>query len=91
MLLTSYSSILEKGWQPVFAQARSHERAIEHALAWPAVMGERTISQTVCALGRSDQDWSADYKLYSRSEWDSQQLFDPVLNLVVVKKREQIP
>ena len=78
MLLPSYSSILDKGWQPVFAQARSHQRAVEHALAWPAVMGQRTISQTVCALGRSDQDWSGDYKLYSRSEWDSQQLFDPV-------------
>src|SRR5207247_2005218 len=50
------------------------------AFAMPAVLGRRTVSRTICALGRSDQDWSADYKIYSRSEWSSQLLFDPVLD-----------
>jgi hypothetical protein len=78
MLLTSYCQLLEKSWQPVFAQPRSHQRAVAHALAWPAVLGRRTLSRTVCALGRCEQDWSADYKLFSRSCWSSQALFDPV-------------
>ena len=80
MLLEAYGTLLEKGWQPVFRQARTHERALEHAFAMPAVLGRRTVSRTICALGRSDQDWSADYKIYSRSEWSSQLLFDPVLD-----------
>ena len=43
MLLNNYRSLLDQGWQPVFAQPRSHQRAIEHALAWPSVLGERTL------------------------------------------------
>ena len=79
MLLDHYRSLLDQGWQPVFAQPRSHQRAIEHALAWPSVLGERTIAGTVTALGRDQQDWSADYKIYSRSPWSSQALFEPVV------------
>jgi hypothetical protein len=79
MLLASYGELLERSWQPVFAQGRSHHRALEHALAWPAVLGRRTIARTVWALGRCQQDWSADSKLFSRSDWPSQALFDPVL------------
>lgn len=80
MLLDNYRSLLDQGWQPVFAQPRSHQRAIEHALAWPSVLGERTIAGTVVALGRDQQDWSADYKIYSRSPWSSQALFEPVVD-----------
>jgi hypothetical protein len=79
MLLESYRDLLEHGWQPIFPQQRSHHRAIAHALAWPTVLGERTIARTVCVLGRSQQDWSADYKIYSRSRWSSQSLFDPIV------------
>jgi hypothetical protein len=32
MLLDNYRSLLNQGWQPVFAQPRSHQRALEHAL-----------------------------------------------------------
>ena len=68
MLKEQLYSLLEQGWQTVFAQKRSRERAIAHALALPCIMGRRTISRTICALGRSDQDWSADYKIFSRSQ-----------------------
>ena len=34
----------------------------------------------VVALGRDQQDWSADYKIYSRSPWSSQALFEPVVD-----------
>lgn len=73
-------SLLDQGWQPVFAQERSRRRAMEHAFALPCVMGRRTISRTVCALGRSGQDWSADYKVFSRSSWEAEALFDPVID-----------
>jgi hypothetical protein len=79
MLLANYTSLLEEGWHPVFAQKRSHHRAVEHALSLPMVLGRRTLSRTICSLDRAQQDWSADYKLYSRSGWASEGLFAPVL------------
>ena len=81
MTLTQhYVSILMEGWKDVFADRRTHRRAVEHAVAWPAAMGERTISQSICILGRSQQDWNADYKLFSRSPWKAESLFDPVID-----------
>ena len=79
-LARQYVSMLNEGWKDVFADHRTHRRAVEHALAWPAAMGGRTISQGICMLGRSQQDWSAEYKMYSRSPWNAEQLFDPVID-----------
>jgi len=75
-----YVAVLQKAWQGVFADPRTLRRAVEHALAWPAAMGDRTVSQGICMLERSQQDWSADYKLYSRSPWDEEQLFQAVID-----------
>lgn len=80
MLAAQLFLLLDQGWRTVFAQERSLHRAIEHALALPCVMGRRTISRTLCALGRSAQDWSADYKMFSRSQWQAESLFDPVID-----------
>lgn len=80
MLTEQFYSLLEQGWEPVFPQKRSRERAIEHAMALPCILGRRTISRTICALGRSGQDWSADYKMFSRSQWSAESLFDPVID-----------
>lgn len=88
MLTEQFYSLLEQGWQTVFAQDRSRERAIEHAMALPCIMGRRTISRTICALGRSDQDWSADYKMFSRSPWEAESLFDPVIEDYLVRYPE---
>ena len=80
MLAQEYLSIMNPGWKEVFPDPRTHRRAVEHALAWPAAMGVRTISQSIRMLGRSDQDWSADYKMFSRSPWEAERLFDPVFD-----------
>ena len=85
MLAEQLHSLMDQGWQSVFAQKRSHRRAMEHAMALPAVMGRRTISRTLCSLGRSDQDWSADYKMFSRSPWQAESLFDPVIEDYLVR------
>jgi len=79
MLLENYISLLQEGWQDVFVQERTHRRAIEHALSLPMVLGRRTISRTICSLDRAHQDWSADYKLFSRSGWETEGLFAPVM------------
>lgn len=80
MLMHRFQSLLECGWQPAFPQARSRGRAIQHAIALPCVFGRRTISRTLGALGRSDCDWSADYKMFSRCRWQPERLFDPVID-----------
>ena len=79
-LIEQYHSLLDRGWQRAFPQARSRQRAIEHAIALPCVFGRRTISRTISALGRSDRDWSGDYKMFSRCKWESERLFDPVID-----------
>ena len=53
MLAEHHYSLLEEGWQQVFAQARTLHRALEHAFALPCVLGRRTLSRTLCALGRA--------------------------------------
>jgi hypothetical protein len=78
MLLPTYRSLLEQSWKGIFMQSRTLERGIQHALAWPCAMGRRTISQTISVAGRTQQDWSADYKFYSRRPWQEQRLFDRV-------------
>lgn len=87
-LAGQFYSLLDKGWRPVFAQERTHERAMEHALAMPSVLGRRTISRTLCALGHTQQDWSADYKMFSRSPWQPEGLFEPVITDYVVRYPE---
>lgn len=88
MLAEHFCSLMDHGWEAVFAQKRSLKRAMEHALALPCVMGRRTISRTLCALGRAHQDWSADYKMFSRSRWQAGSLFDPVIDDYLVRYPE---
>src|SRR5438876_602161 len=80
MLIQQFHSLLESGWQAAFPQGRTRRRAIEHAVALPCVFGRRTISRTLGALGRTDCDWSADYKMFSRCHWEPKRLFDPVID-----------
>jgi hypothetical protein len=80
MLIQEFHSLLQRGWRSAFPGARSQKRAIEHAIALPCVFGRRTISRTLGALGRWDQDWSADYKMFSRCQWKAARLFDPVID-----------
>lgn len=88
MLAQHFYTLLEQGWQDVFGQSRTYRRALEHALAFPCATGRRTIAQTILTLGREQQDWSADYKIFSRSPWQEDRLFDPVLGDYLNRYRE---
>jgi hypothetical protein len=80
MLIQQFHSLVERGWQGAFSQARTRQRAIQHAIALPCLFGRRTISRTLGALGRVDCDWSADYKMFSRCRWEPNRLFNPVID-----------
>lgn len=66
-----------------FSQARVRERAYRLALSLLACLGRHTITGMLCAGGRQFVDWSADYRLFSRTQWSPRQLFEPVLQGVL--------
>jgi hypothetical protein len=66
-------------WRPVFGQQRSFGRALRLSLAQILTPGQRLLSRLIASSGRQNLDWSADYKLFSRSPWQSEQLFRPVI------------
>jgi hypothetical protein len=68
-----------KLWIPVFCQARTATRALALATGLLCGVGRRTITRALGFLDKEHQDWTADYKLFSRSPWDPAALFDPLL------------
>jgi DDE superfamily endonuclease len=78
MLLRVLLQLLD-GWRPAFHQDRSRRRAAAQALGTLASFGRRTLSRAIWALGRQQRDWSAEYKLHARSDWNPALLFQPVV------------
>ena len=76
MLSAILSIMLE--WEKVFPQCRTANRAIKQALSNVCIIGRRTIARSYLVQG-GQGDWSADYKLHTRSKWDAQDLFEPIL------------
>ena len=78
MLLPAFLRLLST-WRDLFPQQRSWKRAQQHALGLLACLGRRCLSRIIWTNGGENRSWSADYFLYSRSKWDPQQLFFPIL------------
>ena len=66
-------------WGPVFSQERSEKRALKLAIGLLCGMGRRTITRALCFHGEDQKEWSANYKLFSRSPWDEQALFNEIV------------
>ena len=79
-LLDVFLDIISE-WKCLFAKQPSYRRAILLALASICVFGRACISRIISFLGLDQQDWSAHYKLFSRSSWQEQDLF-----LAIIKK-----
>lgn len=79
MLIDGMGSLLQRSCGGTFVQDRTQRRASQLCVGMLCSYGRRTFSRAICAVGRQDQDWSADYKLFSRSLWDADRLFDPVM------------
>jgi hypothetical protein len=78
VLLTRFLALVWL-WRPVFRQERSFQRALRQAVGALLVVGSATLSRILAGLGLDQQDWSADYKLHARADWDEQALFDALL------------
>src|SRR5947209_5486244 len=78
MLLSAFLHII-LAWGQVFAQTRTFRRAQNQALGLLVCLGRRTLSRIIWTNGGQHRSWSGEYFLYSRSPWDAQQLFIPIL------------
>jgi len=61
-----------------FRQHRTWARARRLSLSQLACLGRHTVTGLICTSGRQFLDWSADYRLFSRDQWDAEELFIPV-------------
>jgi hypothetical protein len=66
-------------WSGVFPQERSFQRAITLAFGILCGVGKRTVTRAISFQGNTQKDWSADYKVFSRSPWQPRALFHPIL------------
>jgi len=70
------------GWKRCFKDYRTFRRAKEHALALLVCLGRRTISRSICVLGRQFRNWTSEYRLFSKCQWKPHSLFDAVLDRI---------
>lgn len=83
MSLLGYLQEQMQKWAPVFAQERSLQRAVTLGFGLLCGVGRRTVTRAIGFHGKEDQDWSADYKLFSRSRWKPRELFAPVMEAAI--------
>ena len=76
-------------WKGVFAQARTLERAVALGFGILCGLGKRTITRAISFQGNTQKDWSADYKVFSRSPWEARQLFTPILQHAIAEHKLQ--
>ncbi|HXJ73067.1 MAG TPA: hypothetical protein VNM37_09440, partial [Candidatus Dormibacteraeota bacterium] len=79
MKLLDYLLQQTQDWKRVFAQERSLARALALAFGILCGVGRRTLTRAIGFQGNTQKDWSADYKLFSRSRWEPRALFNPIL------------
>jgi hypothetical protein len=77
-LLQTLLKLIE-GWDFVFPQERSRQRARAMAFGILCGVGKRTITRAISFHGNTHKDWSADYRVFSRSPWEPRGLFHPIL------------
>jgi DDE superfamily endonuclease len=63
----------------VFSQQRVFKRVCRQALGLLCALGQRTLARVLAATGRDQSDWSTEYRLFSRSPWQTRKLFLPII------------
>jgi hypothetical protein len=77
-LLETWNGLVAR-WRDVFPQERSFQRARRLTFGLLVSLRMHLTSTAICATGRQFRDWSADYRICSRSPWEPRKLFDVVL------------
>lgn len=79
MKLAQQLLTLAQPWQSVFAQDRSALRSRQLMLALLLCVGRKWITRIHGVRNSPGLDWSADYKLFSRSPREVRDLFLPII------------
>jgi hypothetical protein len=66
-------------WNSAFPQQRTFDRVRRLTYGLLFCPQRHQTSMAICATGRQFLDWSADYRVSSRSPWDTHDLFKPVI------------
>jgi len=67
-------------WKENFSQQRTATRVLPLVYGLLLSPPKHTTSAAICVFGRQFDDWSADYRVFSRSPWNPQSLFDSVID-----------
>src|SRR5260370_477629 len=78
-LLETFDALIG-AWRDVFPQTRTFERARRLAFGLLVSVRMHLTSNAICATGRQFVDWTADYRVCSRSPWNPHRLFDPIFD-----------
>lgn len=62
-----------------FKQSRVWARARRLGLSQLACLERHTMTGLLCSCGRQSVDWSADYRVFSKDQWEPNLLFRPVI------------
>jgi len=87
MNLVTYLLEQTARWAFVFPQERSLQRAITLAFGILCGVGRRTLTRAISFQGNTQKDWSADYKVFSRSAWQPRALFHPILEQAIQEQK----
>jgi hypothetical protein len=66
-------------WRGVFPQERTFQRGVRQALGSLVCLGRRCLTRIIWTNGGQNRNWSAEYFLHSRCQWEPQSLFQPIL------------
>lgn len=78
-LLQSLLELLE-AHRPVFKQARTYQRVLALVFGELFSFARHTVTQALLALGLTDADWSAWYRLFSRERFEEEHLAQCMLS-----------
>ena len=76
-------------WAAVLPQQRSLDRTVALGVGILCGVGKRTITRAIGFHGNTQKDWSADYKVFSRSSWKPRALFHPILEQAIQEHQLQ--
>jgi hypothetical protein len=77
--------------RPAFRQERTYRRNVGMVFGELFSFARHTVTQTLLALGMTDGDWSAWYRLFSRPRFDETQLNNQLLNETLAQAPQSEP
>lgn len=90
--MSLYATLVQilQEWDSVFPQKRSFDRALRLSICCLCSLGRRTLSRAIAFAGLDQVDWAADYRLFSRCNWQKSLLFRPILHKSVELLDEEL-